>query len=716
MDVFKYFKHVRALQESTTSERAHELGYEYLSRGVWRDPKTGNEYKAKGTQFVPYERKVSGTRQPASGEDETKKSLGQFKQDAETSQQQSQPEPTALPQIPDGVSDAEFADAKAKEWTGGRKVSKDRKEFLKRAANTQVAMMKQPEEPIEEPVEEPAPEPEKEPEEKNPEDFRTIDDVMKTFKDFRKAAEPKRRGAKGDKEREEFAKKDAPESDGEEEIKRQKEIVAKTPNDAKQTINDLVKAHGIQGALEKQRAERAKRLGQKIKVSTSPVEQQEGNTLITFYNAIEKGKSLKDGGDMELFDMLNQNFPGMSTAPPAIKKQWYQNFLQQGQAMRDYLGMEDDEIDTDWEYERYGEGDTNFIPKEKQHNIMRDTWDNFTPAQKKVYGMKDSWNPADISMVRSDKKEEVQKQIAKLQDDFKDMDPELGPAMINSYMKDLAKQKILIPISLKQGDVEKGVKPKIGEYNYAGGVPGEDEEGNPQAVKTSFLPKQNPKTEMAVSTAGGKLGFDSHSMLMDPKFSIGGKDTSYRIENKTSSLTSDAFEIAELVKGKRANARGGGVPAPVMAKMIKDELGVEINDRMGLGKKQGSTEPFTDDDKKYYTDMFNELKDAKGEDGNEMFNFGKGLMWDRKEVSPDEYFSRLLDMANSNKDEGTGKSAELKFRLGVRTKLRQMKTMLAMKRAQDNGTLGNFISKLYYSAGKQNIDDEMKQGPFIKVQ
>ena len=45
------------------------------------------------------------------------------------------------------MSDEEFADAKAKEWTGGRQVSSKRKEFLKKVANTQVAMMKQPEEP-----------------------------------------------------------------------------------------------------------------------------------------------------------------------------------------------------------------------------------------------------------------------------------------------------------------------------------------------------------------------------------------------------------------------------------------------------------------------------------------------------------------------------------------------------------------------------------------
>lgn len=185
-DVFKYFKHVRSLQESTTSERAHELGYEYQSRGVWLDPRTNKKYKAQGTQFKEIPQKEVSQREP--GQKEDPKSLDQFRQDAAGAGQQAQPEPTALPQIPDGLSDEEFADAKAKEWTGGRQVSAKRKEFLKKAAMTQVAMMKQPEEPVEEPApEEEAPEGlddlvkdiQSEPEQKTVEDFPTIEDKVR---------------------------------------------------------------------------------------------------------------------------------------------------------------------------------------------------------------------------------------------------------------------------------------------------------------------------------------------------------------------------------------------------------------------------------------------------------------------------------------------------------------------------------------------------------
>ena len=139
-DVFKYFKHVRSLQESRGAEKASELGYQHQARGVYVDPKTQKRYKNVGDKLEPIvveptAEKGGGQQKPAG------KSLGQFKKDATGTQPEAQP--TALPQIPDGVSDDEFAVAKAKEWTGGRKVSKDRKDFLNKMAKTQVAMANQ---------------------------------------------------------------------------------------------------------------------------------------------------------------------------------------------------------------------------------------------------------------------------------------------------------------------------------------------------------------------------------------------------------------------------------------------------------------------------------------------------------------------------------------------------------------------------------------------
>ena len=47
-DVFKYFKHVRSLQEDKGAEKAAELGYQHQARGVYLDPKTQKRYKNVG--------------------------------------------------------------------------------------------------------------------------------------------------------------------------------------------------------------------------------------------------------------------------------------------------------------------------------------------------------------------------------------------------------------------------------------------------------------------------------------------------------------------------------------------------------------------------------------------------------------------------------------------------------------------------------------------
>jgi len=97
MDVFKYLKASRELLESTTSERAAELGYEYRSRGVWGDPRTGKRYRTDGTRFVEIEEPKKQERDPKEQEPKT---LSQFRKDA--SQQETPPEeevPSAVNQM-----------------------------------------------------------------------------------------------------------------------------------------------------------------------------------------------------------------------------------------------------------------------------------------------------------------------------------------------------------------------------------------------------------------------------------------------------------------------------------------------------------------------------------------------------------------------------------------------------------------------------------------
>ena len=179
-DVFKYFKHVRSLQEDKGAEKAAELGYQHQARGVYLDPKTQKRYKNVGDKLEPIV--VEPTAEKGGGQQKPDtKSLGQFKKDATTTQPEVQP--TVLPQIPDGVSGDEFAAAKAKEFTGGRDVTPERKEFLDKVSKTLVAMgNRQAAAEVADEEEPESPEEEskvtEEPPEKKPEDFPTLDDKV----------------------------------------------------------------------------------------------------------------------------------------------------------------------------------------------------------------------------------------------------------------------------------------------------------------------------------------------------------------------------------------------------------------------------------------------------------------------------------------------------------------------------------------------------------
>ena len=175
-DVFKYFKHVRSLQEDKGAEKASELGYQHQARGVYLDPKTQKRYKNVGDKLEPIA--VEPTAEKGGGQQKPDtKSLGQFNKDATGTQPEAQP--TTLPQIPDGVSDDEFAAAKAKEFTGGRNVTPERKEFLDKVSKTLVAMGNR--QAAAEVADEEEPESPEEPEtseEKTVDDFPTIDQKL----------------------------------------------------------------------------------------------------------------------------------------------------------------------------------------------------------------------------------------------------------------------------------------------------------------------------------------------------------------------------------------------------------------------------------------------------------------------------------------------------------------------------------------------------------
>jgi len=179
--VYTFLKEYKQLRESETSERAAELGYEWQRRNVYVDPKSGKRYRGTGTKFEEIPDEQPAEKKP--GQQAPQKTLDKFKQDAQErpAVAPQTPQPSAFPANPaDDGQEAEMRAVAASQgmwphYTNARKdyhINRELQQIQadREAAQAELEAQQQPE---------PQPEPQiEEPPKKEPEEFRTVDDVV----------------------------------------------------------------------------------------------------------------------------------------------------------------------------------------------------------------------------------------------------------------------------------------------------------------------------------------------------------------------------------------------------------------------------------------------------------------------------------------------------------------------------------------------------------
>ena len=123
---------------------------------------------------------------------------------------------------------------------------------------------------------------------------------------------------------------------------------------------------------------------------------QEQCSIIAMYHAIDLGADLRPMLDMDLRNALLKVYPGMTN-------DWYITFLEQAQAVKNYIGVRTS--DKSYKYGWY-DGSPGWssgkIPPNKTTRIVTEIWDLFTREQRNLFGnKKDSWNTADVFIVKS---------------------------------------------------------------------------------------------------------------------------------------------------------------------------------------------------------------------------------------------------------------------------------------------------------------------------
>ena len=423
-------------------------------------------------------------------------------------------------------------------------------------------------------------------------------------------------------------------------------------------------------------------------------EEQEKCSIIATYYAIEENANLEPDQDTKLKSVFTQVYPNMP-------EDWYVTFLNQAQAIKNKIG------DNNWKYGWYDGTQgwaSGIMPNNKVSYIMSAIWDVFTDKQKKVFGgQKDSWNTADVFVVNTQMEKEILKQVKIYQNDFQDFTPpQIFIGTLNAYLSELVKNNDLIPISLKKQTKNAPVKVKetnVDDVPVEGLKPFDGE----------FLAK--PYSYFDIVNRGSKLNFTGNSLFYKASVQVGNYPYFYQIEQRMQGNSSKA-EVKDLVvkgdKGKRgpADAQTGNVPMPQFKALVKDYTGEDYDHNIpAIGTKINE---------EYWSDYLETIYKQAQEKLD--FDFGKFTIFGKTYTSKEFMeFAIRLDNLSDKKIKTLYNMNKNAFSAKLRNKLRHLRTIKAILKAQKKNKLSEFLMIIYFRAAKMNITDKDLVSPFLKV-
>ena len=454
-------------------------------------------------------------------------------------------------------------------------------------------------------------------------------------------------------------------------------------------------------------------------------ERQELASITAFYYAIEKGANLGTLAEpaINLQDRDEELYKALLSVYSDMETRWYKAFIKQAIVLIKWLGHTQGSTDTSYKYGRFGSSSIDSIPSNKTSVLGDWMWDNLTKDQKKLYGSnpkKDTWNPMDVYIVKKSDEDGIKGEITEsCCKNRVGEDVEAAAVMemqsLNEYLAYYANNHKLVGISLKETDFG---EPKVTENNLKKTF----DHIHPSCGMIYKALNMNmtvlgSKTKMVKGQLVDKgMDFETNSLTYEATFNIGNYKKSYKYESKISSVENHATEPRDRVKGAgggftNAKARNGAVPAPKMAKIVKEYSGQEINANIPL---KGN---FSDQDKKEMVKLLTSIKSGgnttavqKPFDFNIHLDKKSGKYFSR--LSAKEYVNKLVELDNDFKDKTD------KFPKALRSKFRAARYILMFQKAEQESEnrLSNLIAELYFASSKINMSKDDLSGPFIKIQ
>lgn len=390
-------------------------------------------------------------------------------------------------------------------------------------------------------------------------------------------------------------------------------------------------------------------------MATSAIEtaKQENGSRVFFESVIEKNTEPSDAEMLKVYDGYNA--------------EWKETYRKQATALKSFLGTS-----KGYEYSR----DSGIMP--------------YIERIAKIdcgVTVKDRWNPMDIVLVKKNMKATVEGTIRELTN-IDGMNKPARLVLLNAYMREALKEKILIGVSLKAISKNKKIANKelanMGESAGARAhidlVPG--------SIKCTLT--LGKKANYLFDT--GELGFD---LKTESGGMIHGQSRNFQYSKERNLVQTDLTP-----KGKDAGAKLGKVSSVALDQFLSD-IGLT---RPTSAAKHPHIPPvgsWNDIDKMYWINLFNKLKN------NKMIDFGEIAVYQNKKKIGDT-FEQILENAIIYESGKMDRSSAGRFS----SKLIAMEWANTWVEISKKGKMSEWCTVLYYGAKKEF---SQKNGPFLKI-
>jgi len=391
-------------------------------------------------------------------------------------------------------------------------------------------------------------------------------------------------------------------------------------------------------------------------MATNAVEtaQQENGSRYFLESVIEKGREPLANEMFKIYEGYNN--------------EWKETYRKQVDAVKKYIGSR-----KGYEYSR----DTGIMP----------FIENIAKTDCGV-AVKDRWDPMDIVMVKKNMRKTVEGTIRELTN-MKGMTKDANLLILNAYMREALKDKILIGISLKAIKSNK----KKANMELANMRGDKSTRINIEPIDGSIKCTLTLGKKASYLFDTGELGFDLET---ETGAEIHGQTRSFQYSKARNVSQTDLTP-----KGRDAGAKLGKVSSVALDEFLKDN-NLERPPSASRHPHIPLVGQWKDTDKKYWIDLYNTLKDSSYE-----IDFGEIAVYENN-VKIGETFEEILDKSIEYETDSKDRSSAGRFS----SKLIAMEWAHIWSEIASKDKLSEWCRVLYYGAKKEF---STTNGPFLKI-